>query len=354
MRDGKRREMGLGTYGEKMKLREARWTALPEDKARETGADLIADRRAEKKVDTAERMTFSETAERYIEDVGRATWKAGGSGEDEFRRLLNDYCGTLLNMKVADVGVQDVVAVLKPWVKERPTMVAAVASVIKRVLDTAVAHEWRPLGVNPASKAILGKVLVVRHTTTHLGSMRWEDAPAFYQELLSMSGPRRISVAALRLLMLTALRKMEILGLRWDEVNLDDCTLRIDAARMKGKREHIVPLSREACDLLKGMRQGGHRGYEGRWVFPSKMGGGHMATHLSGMALSGLLPEGVTVHGMRATFRSWVEDKGWDESLAEHALAHGLKDSVQKAYRRSTAVERRRELMQAWADHVAG
>ena len=340
MAEGRRREHGLGAYGDAMKLREARWSCAGFAKDKREGVDLVERAKAERREVEARERTFADVAAIFVRDVGSRTWKADRQ-RAEFERIVRTYCKSIATMPIRDVGVAEVKRCIEPLVKTRPTMAKATASVIRRVIDTAIAHEWRPLGVNPASDDVLSKVVVVRHKTTHFGSMRAADVPAFYRSL-----PTGVVGNAYRLLILTALRKTELLGLRWDEVDLDAGLLTIRADRMKAGREHVVPLSTQALALLRTLPQGA-----GRFVFPSPKRKGQS---LGATAFVLLSPEGATPHGFRATFRSWAEDHGHDDGLAERALAHALTDGVQKAYRRSTAVERRRALMQEWSDYIAG
>ncbi|WP_287113488.1 site-specific integrase [Mesorhizobium sp.] len=353
MASGKRREHGIGPYvpqGQagvpEFRLREARWTTIGTHKKRKDGVDLIAAAKVEAKARVAAVTTFDNVARIYIRDVGSRTWKADRQ-KVEFERILATYCKSILATPVADVGVGDVKRILDPWVTKRPTMVASVASVIRRVLDTAFALELRPLGVNPASEDVLSKILVVRHKTKHFASMSWQAAPTFYKSLPGSNSPQAVVAAALRLLMLTALRRNEITGLRWDEVDLDAGTLTIRAERMKAAAPHVVPLSTQAVALIRGLPGVGR----GTFVFPSPRKKGQSIASTAFVPLMGPT-SGATPHGMRATFRGWCEDHGVEASLAEHALAHALTDSVQKAYRRTTALELRRKLMQDWADHL--
>jgi len=343
-------------------------------------ADPIEQRKVLRKEGVAKNITFGEVAEVFVRDVGSRKWKSEVQRE-EFERVIATYCGSLVPMRVQEITVADVKKVLIPWIDKRPTAVALTASVIRRVIDTAIANEWRPQASgNPAAGEILGKVIVLKHKTTHWPSMPWEHASAFYRELAALvKGGEEASgrsvrnlqnkgrmAMALQLLMLTALRKNEVLGLRWDEVDLDARVLRIRAERMKAGKEHVVPLSTEAMRILEmladhmsrdnrsgisGVPQGDRRNM---FVFPSPRKKGQP---LDGNAFLGVMKDcgggAFSVHGFRATFRTWVEDMGHDAVLAEHALAHSLSDAVQKAYRRGTALERRRELMQLWSDNLA-
>ena len=141
------------------------------------------------------------------------------------------------------------------------------------------------------------------------------------------------------------------MGARWDEIDLKSKIWAVPAARMKAGREHRVPLSKAAVALLKPAA----KIREGEYVFP----GARAKHHLSEMALEMVLRrmgvKGVTVHGFRSSFRDWAgEATTFPREVAEAALAHAVGDMTERAYRRGDALEKRRELMEAWAGFLAG
>ena len=161
------------------------------------------------------------------------------------------------------------------------------------------------------------------------------------------SGAYPTTKLALEFLTLTACRSGEVRGARWDEVNLETATWTVPGSRMKSKREHAVPLSGRALEVLAEARQFSD---SSGLVFPSPTG-----RVLSDNTLSKLL-RGLeipcVVHGMRSSFRDWAGDVGQPREVAEHALAHIVK-GVEGAYQRSSMFERRRELMQTWICYLA-
>jgi len=154
---------------------------------------------------------------------------------------------------------------------------------------------------------------------------------------------------ALRFLILTAARTGEVLGARWAEIDWTEKTWTVPAIRAKTNRDHIIPLSTGALATLREVEP--LRGVSGDFIFPGRKGGG-----LSSMTLLALLQRqmnrAVTAHGFRSAFRDWCGDEGdVPRELAEASLAHVIKDTTERAYRRKSAVERRRSVMQQWCDY---
>ena len=149
-------------------------------------------------------------------------------------------------------------------------------------------------------------------------------------------------------LILTAARSGEVRGATWDEIDLDGKVWHIPGGRMKGKIDHIVPLSSRAVEVLVTARQLGSVGL----LFPGIKGG----KPLSDMTLSKLVKElgyPCDVHGFRTSFRTWVQEKtNTPFEVAERALAHKTRNAVVAAYARSDLMEKRRQLMQRWADYL--
>jgi integrase len=174
--------------------------------------------------------------------------------------------------------------------------------------------------------------------------MPYGDVPAFVARLREREA---VAAMALEFAILTAARSGEVLGAQWSEIDLDAWIWTIPPERMKATRQHRVPLSQRALAIVKQMN--GPR--TGEHVFPGSVRG----RALSVMAMDMLLRrmgESVTVHGFRSSFRDWAgNETHFPRELAEHALAHVIGDKAEQAYRRSDALARRRELMDAWARH---
>jgi integrase len=173
--------------------------------------------------------------------------------------------------------------------------------------------------------------------------MDYADVPAFIAELRERQA---MAAMALEFAILTAARSGEVLGARWNEIDLEAKVWAVPAARMKAGREHRVPLSTRALAILEKLAEAKTSDF----VFAGQRPG----KPLSGMAMEMILRrmkiEGVTIHGFRSAFRDWCgESTSFPREIAEAALAHVAGDATERAYRRGDALEKRRGLMEAWA-----
>jgi integrase len=254
-------------------------------------------------------------------------------------------------MPVENIGTEHVLACLRPIWAEIPETASRVRSRIELVLDYAAALGWRT-GVNPAMwrgglKALLPAKGKLR-TTRHYAALGWRDAPSLVQRLLSQPGG--MGTLALAFLILTAARSGEARGATWSEIDLVTATWTIPAERMKAGREHRVPLSGPAIDLLRMLAMV-------RTASPLVFFGvGSDGRPVADVTLKDVLRRlghgDVTVHGMRSTFRDWCADNGRPWDLAEAALAHLPASKVVQAYQRSDMLEQRRGLMAEWASFL--
>jgi integrase len=221
---------------------------------------------------------------------------------------------------------------------------------IERILARATVEGHRR-GANPATwRGHLQEALPARsevQPVKHFSAMDFREVPAFMNELCRIN---TISAVALRFLILSAARTGEVLGARWPEINCTENTWTVPAVRAKTNRDHVIPLSTGALAALREIDP--LRGVSSDFIFPGQKG-----SELSCMTLLALLQRrmnrAVTVHGFRSTFRDWCGDEGdVPRELAEASLAHVVRDATERAYRRKTAVERRRKVMQAWCDFI--
>jgi integrase len=219
---------------------------------------------------------------------------------------------------------------------------------IERVLDFAKARGWRA-GENPAAwRGHLRNLLPKQKKLQkgHQPAMAYVDVPSF---LSALGGTDTMPARALEFTILTASRSGEVLGAKWQEIDFDQKLWKVPKERMKAGAAHTVPLSERAAALLLGLDQS----KPGDFVFP----GARPKRPLSNMAMIMMLRRigltEITVHGFRSSFRDWAGDvTAFPRELAEAALAHKVGDEVERAYRRSDALEKRRKLMQAWADYL--
>jgi integrase len=233
---------------------------------------------------------------------------------------------------------------------DKPETASRVRGRIEAVLDWARVHGYRS-GENPARwKGHLDHLLPARsklQRTKHHAALPYTEIGAFMTALRESSD---LSARALELVILTATRTSEATGARWDEIDFAAKTWTIPAERMKGRKEHRVPLSAPAVALLERL----HERRIGEFVFPGSKPG----RALTRMAMPYLLQRmgrgDVTVHGFRSTFRDWAgEVTHHPNHVVEQALAHAIGSAVEAAYRRGDLFEKRRLLMDEWAAYCA-
>lgn len=342
-----RREMGLGGYGNipgKISLREARARA---DEARELlkdGRDPFTEMAHRRRFEKA--RTFGAVADDLLtskeatfrNDKHRAQWKM----------TLEVYAKPLRKLPVEDVSTDDVVRVLAPLWSQKHETASRLRGRIEKVLDYAKALGLRD-GENPARwKGHLDHLLVSpKRKPKHHAAMPYVDVGDFFVELESVDG---FGARALELCILTATRSSEILLAQWSEIDRAGELWTIPAERMKAGKEHVVPLSGRALDVID--RLATLRMNE--WLFPGQAPR-RPISNMTMLATMRRMGKGhFTAHGFRSSFRDWAGDHtSFQREVIEAALAHTVESKVEAAYRRGTAIEKRRKLMQAWANYVA-
>jgi integrase len=292
-------------------------------------------------------MSFRQCAEAYIK-AHEAGWR-GVRVSYRWSRSLAMHVYPLIGDKdVAKVTTEDVLTVLTRIWTSLPETAVQVRGRIELVLDWARVRGFRS-GENVATwRGHLAHLLPKRSRVArvrHHPALPYKELPAFMALLRQSSKPASI---CFQLLILTACRTAEAVLARWTEIDLDARVWTIPAERTKALRNHRIPLSDAAIDLLKRLPR------INEYVFP----GPHTA-RMNLAALRLLLRQmgrpDITPHGMRSTFRDWAgNETHFPRELAEAALAHMIGDKAEQAYRRDDALERRRQLMQQWAIYCAG
>ncbi len=345
---GKRVELGLGSALD-----------VPLAKARQRAAE-IREMLLEGIDPRVERLKSKEEAkpadEKPVVTFGAFAMELLDSIEDGFknpkhraqwRSTLNKHAEKLLEVPIADVSTEQIVAVLEPiWLTKRETA-SRLRGRIERVLDAAKVKGLRD-GENPARSRGHLELLLPKSTKTvrHHPALPYKQVADFIASLRQRAGT---AARALEFTILTAARSGETRGMTWAEVNLEEKLWTVPASRMKAGAEHQVPLSDQAMAILTDLHNDDTKPHQ--FVFPAQRSGS-----LSDMTLSAVLKRmartGITVHGFRSTFRDWAgEETSFEREVTEMALAHTVASSVERAYRRGRALEKRRELMTAWADY---
>jgi integrase len=334
---GKPTEIGFGSARD---VTLARARELAKD-ARGRLAEGINPKEARKPVESA---TFGECADRLIAAM-RPSWR-NGKHAAQWETTLRGYAAPLRRLPAHAITTDDVLSVLKPLWNEKLETASRLRGRIERVLDAAKAQGLRT-GENPARwRGHLDQLLPKRQRLTrgNHAAMSYGDVPAFIGDLQSREATAAL---ALEFTILTAARRGEVLGARWDEFDLERAVWTVPAHRMKAAREHRVPLSGRALAIVKALRQaaGGRE-----FVFAGHKPGKPLSGEALGMVLRRMKLDDVTVHGFRSAFRDWAaECTNFTNEVCEAALAHTVTNKVEAAYRRGDLFEKRRRLMDAWA-----
>ncbi len=348
---GKRRQIGLGSYPD-VTLAQARERARGVKDIIWQGIDPLAEKR---------RLTFAQAMEKTLE--ARTAEFRNEKHKKQWRSTLDTYAVPVLgDMTVSDIGVSDVLRVLEPIWSTKTETASRLRGRIEAVLSWATVGGHRT-GDNPARwrgnlDAVLpkpGKVAKVKHNP----ALSLADAADWFTDLRKRDG---MATRALEFVALTAARSGEVRGATWAEIDLDAGVWIIPAERMKAGKEHRVPLTQEAVALLNALPR--MKGSD--YVFPAARGGA-----LSDMALSACMKRineardggyldprsgrPAVPHGLRSTFRDWAAERTeFERDMAEIALAHNVGSTVERAYRRGDMIEKRRQMMAAWARFLKG
>jgi len=334
---GKRSEIGLGPAS-LVSLAKAREQALENRKLARAGGDPLQAKRTAKAL-----LTFEEAA-RKVHKIHEPTWR-NKKHAAQFLQTLETYTFPRMGkLKVSDVTTADVLAVLQPIWLEKPETAKRVRQRIGTVMKWAVANGWRQ--DNPA-EAISQALPKQKQPVIHRKSLPYDEVSGCLAAVRA-SGAMVATKLALELVVLTACRSGEARLADWSEIDLDKAEWTIPAQRMKAGKEHRVPLSCRAVEVLEAAKAlGDGTGL----VFPSATG-----KALSDMTLSKLVKElgfDADVHGFRTSFKMWCQERtNTPREVSEAALAHMIQNKAEAAYARSDLFEKRRKLMVMWASFL--
>lgn len=361
--DGKQREIGIGKYPI-LGLADARQVTRDVHTKVNAGIDPIEERKqnAEERRAAAEAeetaaaeaanvKTFRECAETYIAHY-EASW-ANPKHRQQWKNTLETYAYPVVgDLNVKDVGVDEIMEIIQPIWSTKTETASRLRGRIEKVLGWAVVKGFRP-GPNPAVwRGNLDHLLPKQsrvHQVVHHPALEWDKVPDFIKELRVRPGP---SSRALEYTILTAARSGEVRFARWSEIDWEKGIWTVPASRMKMKREHRVPLSSQALKVLRNRKSEVEVG-EGDLIFFNSDPSRSFSDAVYRALFKRMKRDGITTHGFRSSFRDWAGEKtNHSRETAELALAHQVGDDTERAYRRGDALEKRRALMQDWADFI--
>jgi integrase len=347
--NGKLRDMGLGPI-HTISLPRARELARECRELRLQGIDPITHRRASlaaRRASDAKATTFRQCADAFIASH-ESGWRNASHRSQWVNTLAQHVHPTLGDLSVSDIDTALIMKTIEPIWKTIPETASRVRGRIEAVLDWAKVSGYRT-GENPARwRGHLDHLLPARAKVArvkHHAALPYTEIGPFMAKLRQdgSAGAR-----ALEFTILSAARTGEALGATWDEIDLAAKIWTLPAERMKGGREHRIPLSDTALALLKRMQ--GIRTND--FIFPGRRG--RLTPKTMQLVLRRMGRGGLTVHGFRSSFRDWAgEQTDFPREVCEQALAHSVGDAVEKAYRRGDLFDKRRKLMDAWAAFCA-
>lgn len=341
-----RTELGLGGYGQgtapvSLALARQKADAIRDKLAR--GLDPAAERKPPRVV------TFKDCMEELL--ASKAPEWRNAKHRQQWEMTLRQYAAPLHDLPVEEIAMGDVKGCILPHWQVRPETADRLRSRIQAVLDYAIAHEWRAAG-NPARwRGLLDKVMPARRKLErgHHAALAYAQVPAMVAGLRTSGG---VAARAVEFITLTAARSGEARGATFAEIDTEARLWTVPADRMKAGRPHVVPLCDRAIVIVEARRQRATCDL----VFEGAVEGRPISDTAMTKALRLASPDkAATLHGMRSAFRDWCGDcTDFPREVAEQALAHAVGGAVERAYRRSDALEKRRELMDAWAKYCGG
>lgn len=346
----KERWMGLGPKSV-FSLKEARARARAAQQQIYNGVDPVQarrDARAMQVLQDARVITFQSATEQYYRQH-EAKWTSA-KHRQAFLSTLQQYAHPVIGkLPVADITSEHVLRIVEPIWLEKNHTASRVRGRIEAVLDWARVRKYRD-GENPARwTGFLDQVLptgVHIAKVEHHAALRYGDVPAFVAQLAQRQG---IGPKALEFIILTACRTSEVTKACWSEFDFEQKFWTIPAERMKSRKPHRVPLTGRMTKLLKALP----REHGNDLVFIGIRKGAPLGKTTLPKLLESM-GHTVTVHGFRASFRTWAaESTSYPREIIEQCLAHATGTAVELSYQRSDVLEKRRQLMEQWSTFVA-
>lgn len=353
---GVRKDMGLGGYPD-VTLAQAKELARIARIKLAQGIDPITERRVERRkliAQIAGAITFKEAARRYI-DSQESTWQ-NDKHVQQWRNTIETYAAPKIGqLPIKDIALSDVLSVLEPIWHIKTETASRLRGRIESIINWAIAKGYRDES-NPARwKGLLDKILPAPGKVTKVDHHRALPYPKIPDFMLKLAEQDGMGARALEFAILTASRSGEVRGATWNEFDLPNGIWTVPASRMKAKKEHRVPLSPKALQIVTALEKVAFC----EFVFPSSYqpkSGNAKGAPLSDMTLAAVLRRmdvPAVPHGFRSSFRDWcAEQTDYPNEVAEMALAHSINSKVEAAYRRGDLLEKRRQLIQDWENYA--
>jgi integrase len=341
---GKVSEAGLGPYPAVTLIKARQLAAEATRLSREGLSPVKAKREAQAEAIKAIKPAFGKIADDLI--AAKASQWRNDKHKAQWEMTLKTYCKPIWTKPVDEIQTADILSILKPLWKRVPETASRLRGRIEAVLDAAKAQGYRT-GENPASwRGHLAHLLPKRQKLTrgHHAAMAYADIPAFIAQIRAIE---LLPAKALEFTILTATRTSEALGARWTEIDMKAKVWEIPAHRMKAGVAYRVPLSSRAVKILEALEARKTNDF----VFPGRSLNKSLSNMSMLMLVRRMEVSGITVHGFRSTLRDWAgNETPFPRDICEAALAHTIQ-GVEAAYRRSDALDKRRALMEAWAQY---
>ncbi|MBB3236129.1 tyrosine-type recombinase/integrase [Phyllobacterium endophyticum] len=339
---GRRRAMGLGGYPA-VSLAKARLVAAEAKASVVNGIDPFSLRQKETV------PCFSECVDLFLK-VNRPAWRNEKHSAQWEMTLGEAYCRSITKKAVDKITTDDILRILLPIWQNKSETASRIRGRIERVLDFAKAKGWRD-GMNPALWQGHLKLILptrVRLQRGHHAALPYKILPAFMKNLREREA---VAALALEFLILSAARSGEVLNATWHEIDFDERLWNIPGNRMKAGKNHSVPLTPAALMILNRLKTVRTSDY----IFPGQRPNRPLSATSIEMLLRRMKQDEITPHGFRSTFRDWAGDEThFPRDLIETALAHRVGDATERAYRRSSAIEKRRALLECWSAYCSG
>lgn len=350
---GKRRNIGLGSYPT-ITLAQAREKAKEAHELISRGIDPIEEKKKvlrEVELERTKGVTFDVAAQKFIESK-EAEWK-NDKHRAQWSSTLKTYASPVIGkMPVKDIDKTHILAILDPIWRVKTETAKRVRGRIEQVIDWSIYHGYRDQE-NPARwkghlEIALPKPSKIAKVEHH-PAVQWEQAPLFIKELLKKRG---VSAKALLFHILTVARASEVRFTTWDEIDFKKKQKFISAEKMKMDKDHLIPLSRQAIELLENIKKKEGTDYIFTTAKLKPLSDMAMTELMRGMGFRDRDGRMAVPHGFRSTFTDWAsETTDYPSEVIKMAKAHAIADKTEQAYRRGALLKKREALMQDWADY---